>query len=46
MMVEPAGTCDSLPAELAPTTFFTPEQIREGLTAAGPFGLPDLRCCA
>ena len=44
-VVEPAGPCESLPPELAPSTRFTEEQIRRGLPPPGPFGLGDLRCC-
>lgn len=44
-VVEPSGRCDPLPADLAPQTFFSAEQIREGLPVAAPFGLRDLRCC-
>jgi len=35
---------DRLPPELQPTTPFTPEQIKQGLPEAKPFGLSDLRC--
>jgi uncharacterized protein YbjT (DUF2867 family) len=45
-VVEPATKCDPLPADLMPVRHFTPEQIRNGLPEAGPFGLHDLRCCA
>jgi len=45
-VVEPATACDPLPADLMPVRCFTPEQIRSGLPAAGPFGRHDLRCCA
>jgi len=44
-VVEPATPCDSLPPDLTPVRRFTPEQIRNGLPEAGPFGLRDLRCC-
>jgi len=44
-VVEPAGPCERLPAELAPKARFTEEQIRRGLPPPGPFGLADLRCC-
>ena len=44
-VVEPAGPCEPLPPELAPSTRFTEEQIRRGLPPPGPFGLGDLRCC-
>jgi NADH dehydrogenase len=40
----PYGSCQELPADLSPTTMFTPDQIRKGLPAPGPFGLKDLRC--
>jgi uncharacterized protein YbjT (DUF2867 family) len=45
-VVEPATECDPLPSDLLPVRRFTPEQIRDGLPEAGPFGLHDLRCCA
>jgi NADH dehydrogenase len=45
-VVEPATTCDPLPADLVPVRRFTPDQIRRGLPEPGPFGLRDLRCCA
>lgn len=45
-VVEAATPCDPLPDDLLPVLRFTPEQIRRGLPAAGPFGLRDLRCCA
>jgi uncharacterized protein YbjT (DUF2867 family) len=44
-VVEPAGPCDSLPADLLPTRSFTDDQIRDGLPEPGPFTLRDLRCC-
>ena len=44
-VVEPAGRCDPLPADLNPTIHFTAEQIREGLPVFEAFGLRDLRCC-
>ncbi|HVH69949.1 MAG TPA: NAD(P)H-binding protein [Candidatus Dormibacteraeota bacterium] len=44
-IVEAQPACDSLPADLLPTTRFTPEQIQKGLPEPGPFGLRDLRCC-
>jgi len=44
-VVEPAGRCDPLPADLNPTIHFTAEQIREGLPILEAFGLSDLRCC-
>ena len=44
-VVEPAGPCEELPRELAPTTRFTEEQIRRGLPPPGPFGVANLRCC-
>ncbi|HET9307229.1 MAG TPA: NAD(P)H-binding protein [Candidatus Sulfotelmatobacter sp.] len=45
-MVEAAGECDPLPADLVPVRRFTPEQIRGGLPEPGPFGPRDLRWCA
>jgi len=45
-VVEPATTCDPLPADLVPVRRFTSDQIRRGLPEPGPFGLRDLRCCA
>ena len=45
-LAEPALTCDSMPAELAPRIRFAPEQIRKGLPKPGPFSWRDLRCCA
>ena len=45
-VVEPTTACDPLPADLAPSRRFTPEQIRSGLPDPDPFGLRDLRCCA
>jgi uncharacterized protein YbjT (DUF2867 family) len=45
-VVHPATPCDPLPPDLLPTRRFTPEQIRSGLPAPGPFGLHDLRRCA
>jgi NADH dehydrogenase len=44
-IVEPAIACDSLPADLLPTTRFTSDQIRKGLPKPGGFGVSDLRCC-
>jgi len=44
-VVEPAGRCDPLPADLNPTIHFTADQIREGLPVLEAFGLRDLRCC-
>jgi len=44
-VVEPALPCDPLPADLAPTTFFTSEEISKGLPDRGSFGWKDLRCC-
>jgi uncharacterized protein YbjT (DUF2867 family) len=44
-VVEPAGPCDLLPADLLPTRRFTDDQIRDGLPEPGPFTLRDLRCC-
>jgi NADH dehydrogenase len=45
-VVTAATPCDPLPDDLLPVRRFTPEQIREGLPAPGPFGWRDLRCCA
>jgi NADH dehydrogenase len=45
-VVEAVTPCDPLPDDLVPVRRFTPEQIREGLPAPGPFGWRDLRCCA
>ena len=45
-VVEPATTCDALPADLLPARRFTAEQIRGGLPEAGPFRVHDLRCSA
>jgi nucleoside-diphosphate-sugar epimerase len=44
-VVEPAGSCEQLPADLLPRRKFTDEQIRNGLPEPGPFTLRDLRCC-
>ncbi len=44
-VVEPAMPCDPLPADLQPRLWFTEEQIRRGLPAAGPFTAKDLRSC-
>ena len=44
-IVEALPPCDALPADLLPTTRFTPTQIQKGLPAPGPFALRDLRCC-
>jgi uncharacterized protein YbjT (DUF2867 family) len=44
-VVEPTTACDPLPRGLMPVRLFTPDQIRDGLPEAGPFGLRDLRCC-
>ncbi len=44
-VVEPAGPCDPLPADLLPKRTFTDDQIRNGLPEPGPFTLRDLRCC-
>jgi nucleoside-diphosphate-sugar epimerase len=44
-VTEPAGPCDSLPADLLPTRTFTDDQIRDGLPEPGPFTVRDLRCC-
>lgn len=42
---EPWLPCELPPPELAPGIRFSEEQIRNGLPAAGPFGLHDIRCC-
>ena len=44
-IVQPWLPCDPLPADLAPKTAFTAEQIRRGLPSPKAFGLEDLRCC-
>lgn len=44
-IVEALPSCDSLPADLQPTTRFTAQQIQKGLPEPGPFRLRDLRCC-
>jgi NADH dehydrogenase len=44
-VVEPATSCDPLPADLVPVRRFTPDQIRSGLPEPGAFGIRDLRCC-
>lgn len=44
-LVEAWPACDSLPADLLPTTRFTAEQIQRGLPKAGPFSRSDLRWC-
>jgi uncharacterized protein YbjT (DUF2867 family) len=44
-LAEPAQPCDPLPPNLTPRIGFTPEQIRKGLPAPGPFTWRDLRCC-
>jgi len=44
-IVEALPACDTLPADLLPTTRFTADQIQEGLPEPGPFALRDLRCC-
>lgn len=42
-LVEPAGTWESLPEDLAPRTSFNELQIQKGLPKPGPFTLKDLR---
>lgn len=42
-LTEPAGISDPLPEEYAPTTYFTEEEIRNGLPPAGPFSIKDLK---
>lgn len=44
-IVEASPPCDTLPADLLPTTRFSAEQIQKGLPEPGPFRLRDLRCC-
>jgi NADH dehydrogenase len=44
-LVEPAGPCESVPADLRPTTPFSDSAIRAGLPEPGGFGWQDLRCC-
>jgi NADH dehydrogenase len=45
-IVEPLPSCASLPADLAPATRFSDEQIRAGVPEASAFGFEDFRCCA
>lgn len=46
-VVNPAGDCDALPADLQPALPFSEGTIQEGLPEAGRYGLQDLRCrCA
>ena len=42
-LAEALPPCDALPPELAPTTPFTEDQIRQGLPPPGPFRLRDFR---
>src|SRR5689334_2781132 len=44
-VAEPATPVAPVPYDLIPTRRFTPEQIRNGLPAAGPFYIGDLRPC-
>ena len=44
-IAEPATPVTPLPYDLIPTRRFTPEQIRNGLPAAAPFCVADLRPC-
>jgi nucleoside-diphosphate-sugar epimerase len=44
-VVEPLPACETLPADLQPSTRFTDEQIRRGLPKRGAFSHSDLRCC-
>jgi uncharacterized protein YbjT (DUF2867 family) len=44
-LVEAAGTCAALPAELAPKTRFSVESIRRGLPKPGAFTCSDCRWC-
>jgi NADH dehydrogenase len=43
-LTEAAPPCDTLPADLQPTTNFTPEQIQKHLPEPGAFRFRDLRC--
>jgi hypothetical protein len=45
-IVEALPACETLPADLLPSTRFSDEQIRRGLPEAKAFGRKDLRCCA
>jgi uncharacterized protein YbjT (DUF2867 family) len=45
-VVDPATDCTPLPPDLLPVRRFTPDLIRAGLPAPGPFGLRALRCCS
>lgn len=44
-ITEPLPCAEALPADLAPSTPFSPEIIRASLPEPGGFGLADLRCC-
>jgi len=43
-IVEALPPCESLPADLTPSTRFTAAQIQKGLPEPGPFGCRDLWC--
>lgn len=43
-IAEALPACDTVPADLTPSTRFTEAQIEKGLPEPGPFGLRDLRC--
>jgi uncharacterized protein YbjT (DUF2867 family) len=45
-LTEAATPCDPLPAELAPKTPFSDNQIQRGLPAPKAFKLSDVRCCS
>jgi len=45
-VVEPAPSCDPLPADLMPQERFNETNIRAGLPAPGRFTIGDLSCCA
>jgi NADH dehydrogenase len=45
-IAEPLPNCDTLPADLAPQTQLTDQQIQRGLPQAGAFDLRDCRCFA
>lgn len=45
-IIEPIPPCSALPADLMPSTWFTDDQIRQGLPQPGAFNTKDLRCCS
>jgi len=45
-LVEPAGACDELPADLVPRTPFDADSIARGLPVPGRFGVRDLELSA